>query len=552
MKKILKDASEIIDLLLKERGIDSEKKKEIFFSPTKEDLYDPFLMPGVEGAVKRILLAKKKKQKVVVFGDYDVDGVCSTYILWDYLYRELGIDVTPFIPSRFDDGYGMNEDTMRKFQKEGVDLVVTVDCGIKDQELIAKFPEMEFIVTDHHTIDQESEKRWEADSSSIVVHPKLKNSKYPFSEICATAVVYKLVQALAQTKEDESWDRYLEFVALATVCDVMPLVDENRIFVKLGMEAMAKTENVGLQELIRSSSIKFNEIQSYMLGFVFGPKINAAGRLGNALDAVRLFATKSPVRAQKIAQELGDLNKQRQELTITTLTKALEQISGVQEQEKLMFVYDHDWHEGVIGLVAGKLMEQYNRPIICATIIKGKVTGSARSISAYNITEAITTHSSLLERFGGHAQAAGFSLDKENLDKFKKALQKIANEIITDNDIKKKIHIDFILPIEILSMELLEMLERFEPFGIGNPRPIFQIDDLKVQGIFKIGREGKHIKLILISKTGERIEALGFNMAERFENVNIGDRMGIVGNLDINRWNGQERIQMKLKDYKKR
>lgn len=548
----MKKTPEIILKLLANRGIRTKKQIQKFFEPTKKDFNDPFLIPDMQRAVDRIFQAKERKEKIVIYGDYDVDGTSSTYILWDFLYRHLRLNVIPFIPSRFVEGYGLNKEVLKDFISQGVKLVITVDCGIKDQELIKKFPELEFIITDHHTLPDEQS------FQTIAVHPGREGSKYPMKEICAAAVSFKLVSALSKKLKNKNKnknsaafdiDDYLPFVALATVCDVMPLIDENRAFVKLGLKMMESTKNIGLENLIKVAGLENTKLNSYHLGFVLGPRINAAGRMGDALDVVRLFSTKKNSKAYQLAGRLDDLNMERRDITQEIFETALSQALEQDHENKLLFVSKRDWHEGIIGLVAGKLSEKFNKPVVCATIIEGRATASARSIEGYNITEAISTHSQILLRFGGHSQAAGLSFKEEKLEELKKAMQAIANQQIGENDTKRKIKIESEVNAEDLTIDLLEWLEKFEPFGFENPKPIFAVRNLKVANLWKFGDKNQHIKFKLLMSGSKAIDALVFNTSDNFESIEIGDTIDAVGQLELNRWNGYTKIQMKLEDY---
>lgn len=540
---------EIIANLLSNRGILTKAQQEEFFNPKEKDLHDPYKIPDMKEAVKRIMRAKENGEKVAVYGDYDVDGVCASYILWDFLYRQVGIEVIPFIPSRFTEGYGLNKETISELGKNGVKLIITVDCGIKDSELVRSFngnkenKNIDFIITDHHTPPEKE------DFASIAVHPGRKDSKYPFKEISGTTVAWKLIHALVKELGKYDYYKYIEFVALATVCDVMPLTGENRTIVKLGLQAMQKTKNLGLKSLIREAGIEGEELGAYHCGFVIGPRINAAGRLVDAIEVVRLFATESPGRAAEIASNLSKLNTQRQELTFETLSEAMMQAEEQSEaDQKLIFTVGENWHEGVIGLVAGKLSEKYHRPSICATIINGKVTASARSISTFNITEAISVHADYLSRFGGHAQAAGFSLDQKELKVFKQALQNLASKQITKEDLEILIQYDQKFKNENIDFALLDWLQQFEPFGLGNPRPTFYFENLTVVNTREIGKEKKHVKLILLNEAGQKFEAIHFNAAERYRDVSLGDKIDIIASIEKNTWNGRMNLQLKIKD----
>jgi single-stranded-DNA-specific exonuclease len=368
-------------------------------------------------------------------------------------------------------------------------------------------------------------------------------------QICAAAVSFKLVQALSKQKNFDP-EKYLQFVALATVCDVMPLVDENRIFVKLGLKMLEKTKNTGMKNLIQASDLDGRKLNSYHLGFVLGPRINAAGRMGDALDVVRLFAAQNKQNAHRLAAHLSKLNLERRGVTEQMYEQALEQAISQDTDNKLIFVTEQDWHEGIIGLVAGKLSEKFHKPVICGTIINDVVTASARSIDSYNITEAISIHSEALIRFGGHSQAAGMSFRQEKLASLKKAMQEIANKAISGKDVDKIIKVDSEMHHDDLNLDLLEWLEKFEPFGFANPKPIFLFRDTQVVNFWKLGQEKEHIKFKLLLPNSQAIEAIVFHAGDNFEGISIGDTIDLIGQLDINEWKGHKRIQIKIEDFK--
>ncbi len=546
-KKRLKEVPEIISNTLVNRGIDTSAKLEKFLNPKITDIYDPFLMPDMEEAIERILLAKKRKEKIVIYGDYDADGVTATSILWDFLYRHLKVDVIPYIPSRFTEGYGLNEEALKELQSQDVKLIITVDCGVRDKEIINKFSSIDFIITDHHTLPEDEEFDYP------VIHPRRRDSKYPFPDISGAAVAWKLIDAIVRHTGQSEADfmQYIDLVSIGTICDVMPLIDENRVIVKLGLERISQSTNVGLQTLVKKLGLSSKNINTYDVGFIIGPRINAAGRLDSALNAVRLFSTKSIQKAEEYIETLNELNTERQNLTIETLTQAEKTLQVELKDKKLLFVYSEGWNEGVIGLVAGRLCEKYNRPAICATIQNDIVVASARSISSFNITEALRRNSKLLTRYGGHVQAAGFSLNYKNIETLKSMLEAIAEEEITEEDMSKRVNIDDEIELSDVTLELIEWLEKLEPYGFGNPTPVFQINNLKILGKQSLGQSRQHMKLNLTDEKLRHLEVVGFNMDQDLQKeLSIGDYTDVVGNLASNKWNGNISIQMKLKDVR--
>ncbi len=530
----------IVQKVLLNRGIENPDN---FFSSSSEDLHDPFLIFNMDRAVKRILQAVEKKEKIVVYGDYDVDGVCATAILWEFLYRELKADVLPYIPHRVDEGYGLNEDSLQELINNGVHLVITVDCGIRDKELVQKFEkDVDLIITDHHTVPEDI-------PNTIVIHPRHPKGKYPFGEISGGTVSWKLVTALKKKlglNSEEDLMRGIDLAAFSTVCDVMPLVGENRTIVKLGLDEIKKGKRLGLTHLMNDADVKKEDIDAYHFGFVLGPRINASGRLDHALDAVRLLVTESASQALDLARKLSGLNVRRQEITKDILEIAEQQVLAMQS-EKLLFAYGEGWPEGIVGLVAGRLTEKYHKPCLVASLNGEEAVGSARSISAFNVIEAIDKSGDKLLRYGGHAQAAGFTVTKENIEDFRDSLQVLANEVLKDEDLVGEIEIDAEVEFPDLTFDLYEWLEKLKPFGYKNPTPDFLTRGAKIASVRAIGKDNKHLKLILFKEDIE-FDAIAFGMGVLVEKLEVGQLVDVVYGLDVNVWNGKKSLQLKVKD----
>ncbi|MBN1915862.1 single-stranded-DNA-specific exonuclease RecJ [Candidatus Dojkabacteria bacterium] len=543
---------EIIRQLLFNRGIENEQSAKVFFDPKKE-FGDPFLLYGMDRAVEAILKAVREKKKIFIHGDYDVDGVCATSLIWDYLYRELKADVLPYIPSRFEEGYGMTDSSINQIVENGGQLIISVDCGVKDIELVRKFKKgkgLEFIITDHHTLLQDKKGNSVVSEGAIaVIHPSHPKSKYKFKELCGTAVAWKLVCAISSNlgKSVLKNDKYLELVALATSCDVMPLVGENRAIVKFGLEKLKDTDIIGLRILMLEAGIDLQKIEAYHLGFVIGPRINAAGRIEHAMDALRLLTTTDTEKAREYAEKLSKLNLKRQEITQELIAKAEEQILAKGKEKKLYFVWGVEWPEGVVGLVAGKLTEKYSRPVIVATKNREEVKGSARSTSALNIVEAIGNYSHILERFGGHSQAAGFSLKPEHLELFIENLEKYAEETLTEEDVAGSVNVDMSLDLSDITIELAEWLEKFKPFGFENITPSFLLENVRLVEKMEVGKDGAHTRAV-VEQDGKRLVGIGFFMSEKFKNIEVGDEISLCSTIELDEWNEQRRVQMKIKN----
>lgn len=556
-RKELGQYDRITAQLLFNRGITTREAAEIFLN-ADEDLLDSKLLEGVTGACELILDVVSKGEKIIIYGDYDVDGVSSTSILFDFLFRQLHANVLPYIPSRFEEGYGLNSNALQKLADEDTELIITVDCGIRDGLLLQEFSgkQTKYLITDHHEppADKESMEAL-LSSAEYVIHPEL-SPKLEFKQICATTVIWYVIRelsALAQERglisKDFNTDRYLDLVSLATVCDVMPLVGQNRTILKKGVEVMKKTQNVGLKELLILSGIVSEDISPYHLGYVLGPRLNAAGRLETAMDAVRLLTSGNADTARTLAKKLSDLNSQRQLITSSLIEEAEEQLGYWGVEKNLLFVKGDDWPEGIVGLVAGKLCEKYHKPVLVASIRDGKAVGSARSIKGFHITEAISQMSELLERFGGHAQAAGFTLLESNVDVFSSGLLAIAEKEINEKDIEKIINIDLELKNEELNFDTVEKIEKFAPFGFGNKQPIVLLKSSIVRNLKLVGSTSSHLK-VTIESDGQYIDAIGFNLADYYSKIKQGDKVDIVGYPEKNVFLGNTKLQMKITDIK--
>ncbi|MBN2015283.1 single-stranded-DNA-specific exonuclease RecJ [Candidatus Dojkabacteria bacterium] len=578
LPKITKKASKqldsyptIIQQLLYNRGILSKDEAQEFLDPDFVQFHDFSKIYNIKSAAKIILGLIEQKKKIFIHGDFDVDGICSTSILWDFLYRGLEADVLPYVPSRFDEGYGMSEESLTNIAKQGGEVVITVDCGIKDDELIARWKKkgLEFIVTDHHELKKKStsrkggktfEKVVLPDMALTIVHPEHPKSSYPFTKISGAAVVWKLVCTITKKAAiDFEPDNYLDLVALSTVCDVMPLTDENRSILKVGLrqiqglqKGQAQVDRVGLKRLIYDAGLDPSGIDAYHLGFIIGPRLNAAGRLDHAIDAIRLLTTKKFDQAREISEKLNSLNQKRQRIQEDIYKNALKQIEEYGFESKLYFVWGEDWAEGVIGIVAGKICETYHRPVLVATR-KGKIfTGSARSIDQFNIVDAINSQSDLLDRFGGHPLAAGFTVKAENIEQFRDNLLEIADRELSDGDTEKEDIADYEIELNDINLELLGWLGKFSPFGFGNPKPRFILRKAKVTEARLVGAAKNHLLLAFLNEdTGEYLKGIGFGLGEDFKEIKPGDRIDLLFTLEIDDWNGGEKIQLNVKDIEK-
>ncbi len=565
MKWILPEHNNLslIESLKKSRNILDEER---FFNPSVNNTFDPALMYGINDAVKVITKALDDKKKIFIHGDYDVDGICATSIMWDFLFRKCKADVMPFIPSRFDEGYGLSDDSINSIIEQGGKLIITVDCGVKDIELVHKYKDkIDFLITDHHTVlttndvefDSSIHKKVEnyiiSKDAKAVVHPRISD-KYPFGDICGSAVSWKLCVAMNNALNLQvDMTKYLDLVALATVCDIMPLNSENRDMVAIGLETFRNTRNLGLQALAELCEVELSEVSAMHLGFVFGPRLNAAGRIDHAMDGVRLLTTPSSHKAFEMAHKLNNLNIERQELTVKYIEIADLQVNQA-NLTKLIFLSGQDWPEGIIGLIAGKLTEKYSRPVLIGSEKKGIIKGSARSIETFHIANAFKSLDKFLIAHGGHAQAAGFTLSIEHKEVFIASLLEMANTTLSDDDLIKSLKVDVIAKPKDLSIETLSEINKFEPFGFGNKKPVIALLNLPLARFKTMGASNNHIKLEFEGLSG--VEFVGFGLAEEFNRLlpkidnDVLPSFDIAGYLDINEWNGRKRLQFVIKDIR--
>ncbi|HVX92849.1 MAG TPA: single-stranded-DNA-specific exonuclease RecJ, partial [Candidatus Dojkabacteria bacterium] len=461
------------------------------------------------------------------------------------------INVMPYIPDRVDEGYGLSEISVNTMIDKGAQLIITVDCGIRDRAIVEKYTKekgIEFIITDHHQPPEDIK-----EAKYIIVHQMFPENEYPEQRICGSTVAWLLIQAIKETAGMESEinenTQGLDLVGLATVTDMMPLVGVNRVFVKYGLEQMQSNKRKGLKAIIDLAAVKSSELDSYHLGFVIGPRINAAGRIGSAMDALRLLVSQDKNQINELAAKLQNLNIQRQETTKELITLSHQQVRS-QINNMMIFVVGENWHEGVIGLVAGRLVEQSGKPSVVLTHNEnGTVKGSARSVNGFNITHALEEHSDLLERYGGHAQAAGFSLKYENLEKFQERLIKYANDNISLDLLDNDLYIDLLLDLKRIDEPLYDSLQLLKPFGYGNTKPTIQISNVEVVEKFEMSG-GKHLKL-KIKQEDVIMNAVMFGCEEDILKINIGDMLDLVGYSSLNEWEGHKEIQIQVKEWRR-
>ena len=507
--------------LIRNRDVIGEEAVDRYLNGTISDLYDGMLMKDMDKAIDILKEKILEDKKIRVIGDYDIDGVNATYILLEGLER-LGADVDSDIPDRISDGYGLNRHLVERAYEAGVDTLITCDNGIAAADEIAYGKEMGMtvIVTDHHEVpfdEQDGEKRYRIPPADAVMDPKQPDCLYPFKGLCGAAVAYKLMEALWESmgKDSADLDDLIENVAIATIGDVMDLEDENRIFVKEGLQMLRRTKNPGLKALIECTGIDKNSLNSYHIGFVLGPCINASGRLDTAKRALELLRAGTQKEADILAGDLKALNDSRKDMTEEAVKQAEEQVETTTiSKDKVLVVYLPDCHESLAGIVAGRIRENYYKPVFVLTDTEEGVKGSGRSIDGYHMYEELNKCKELLTKFGGHRLAAGLSLPKENVGKFREMLNK--NCTLTEEEMKEKVTIDMEMPFGCVTEGLVRELELLEPFGKGNTKPVFAARDVTLLGARILGKNRNVLKLQVQDVNGCRIEAMLFHHADDF------------------------------------
>ena len=526
------------------RGIDTPEAARAFLETDPAKLHDPMLLPDMAKARDTIRRAIEQGKKIAVFGDYDVDGVTSTCVMTRVL-RSLGADVRHYIPDRLSEGYGLSMGAMDRLAQDGIGLIVTVDSGVSAFEEIARARElgMEVVVTDHH------ECREELPDANAVVNPKRADSIYPFAELAGVGVAFKLASALAGDGQQRAvLEQYADLVALGTVADVMPLVGENRIIVAAGLRRMAETQNVGLSMLLHESGQQGKRLTASTVSFILAPRINAAGRLGHADMAAELFLTDDPRRAQTLAMALCEQNKQRQATENQILEQALQKLRREYDplEDQVIVLAGEGWHHGVIGIVSSRICDRYACPTVLIALEDGIGKGSGRSVKGFNLYEALCDSAPLLERFGGHELAAGLTIREENIQQFHENMEVWAREHVNPQELMPILHIDCPIAPEFISTEATRGLDVLEPFGMGNPQPVFSMCDLLVEEITPISSD-RHVRLTL-SKDGQTYTAMLFGTGQGGCGFAQGNYVDAAFCLEINEYRGRCSVQLVIRD----
>ncbi|MFR1766970.1 MAG: single-stranded-DNA-specific exonuclease RecJ [Lachnospira sp.] len=549
---------QVIARVIRNRDICTKEQFDMYLSDSLEGMHMPELLKDADKAVDIIINKIEQKKKIRIIGDYDIDGICSTTILYKAL-KETGAEVDYAVPHRINDGYGINETLIDAAIADGVDTILTCDNGIAaiNQVEYAKSHNLTVIITDHHDITFEengTQKRYIYPKADAIVNPKRDDCGYPFKMLCGAAVAYKLVEVLYKKrwlseydKYKSSLDEYRQFAAIATIGDVVDLIDENRILVKNGLRSIANTKNIGLRALIDICKIDINKLTPYSVGFVIGPCLNASGRLDTAKNAIELFLETDENTAKSKAMELYAFNEERKGMTESELSKALKIIDETEiKNDKVLVIYLPDCHESIAGIIAGRIKELYYRPTFVITDAKDGAKGSGRSIEGYNMFEEITKCAGLLTKFGGHPMAAGISLDKDKIDEFRKRLNK--NQTLTEQQLEPVVWIDVPMPLNYVTYTLVEQLSILEPFGKGNEKPVFADKDLIVKSVNIIGKKSNVLKLMLEAQDGSVFEAIQFMYDGN--KPQVGQKIAITYYPDINEFRGKRNLQFIIKEWK--
>jgi len=563
-----KKSNDLVEQLLINRNIDL-KDKESFLNPDyNKDINDPYLLDNMDIAVNRIIKAIKNNEKIGIFADFDADGITSAAIIANF-FNKIKLKNEIYIPSR-EAGYGLNEAGILELYEKNCKLIITVDLGITGKKYVefANNLGIDVIITDHHLIQDETVPT----NALAIIHPKM-SPNYPFKELSGGGVAWKLVCALIikinkpdfkiknitdNIKNYEKWS--LDLTAISTVCDMMILTDENRSIVKYGLKVLKKTKNIGLEHLINIANIDRDKISAYTLGFQIGPRINAPGRMDHAQASYFLLTTNDRDEANELAQKLNQSNLDRQEALEKVVKSAKQKIAELKlEKNKIIILFDENWDDGLLGLAAGKICDEMSRPAIIFNINKDIYKGSARSTTSFHILNAIKLTEKYLLKFGGHAGAAGLTLKKENFDMFYKLMNDYADKNISDTELQPRIRIDATIDFDNVEVndELVEKIKMFEPFGMGNPKPVFVSYKVEIKELKWIGNDKKHLKLKLLPNRLKSynlqsdFDAIMFNCKEVAKDLIVGDVCDIVYSIDENEWNGRKSIQFNIIDIKK-
>lgn len=541
--------SPVMAKILRERGINTPAEAQAFFNPQLSDLHDPFLMPGMDVAVARLNEAMGAKQKILVYGDYDVDGTTAVALVYKYLLQFYS-NVDYYIPGRYDDGYGISKHVVDLAAEADVKLIIILDCGIKANEEIAyaKAKGIDFIICDHHVAGAE------LPDAVAILNPKLEDSTYPFRHLSGCGVGYKFMQAFAMSNglPVRDLENYLDLVAVSIAADIVPMIGENRIMTFYGLRRLNLNPNMGLRAIMKICGLSGREITLSDVIFKIGPRINASGRMQSGREAVDLLVARNAEKAREKALEIDQYNQDRKELDkqITEEAQALLDASG-NAGNKSIVMYNEDWHRGIIGIVASRLTEVYYKPAVVLTLTNGLASGSSRSVQGFDIYSAVESCEDLLENFGGHTYAVGLSMKPENIPAFAERFEKYVAEHISESQLKPTHEVDADLRFDEINLDMLHFLKRLNPYGPGNMKPVFRTSGVRSVSSSKIvGKSGDHIKLDITDADAHHVvHAIAFNMAERFDEIADGRPFTIVYTIEENKHHAAGYpIQLLVKD----
>ncbi len=536
--------SRLLAQILINRGITDDEQIDVFLNPKRNNFHNPFLMNDMEKAVDRIIKAIENKEKTIIYGDYDVDGITSITVLKQFL-EERGLETDYYIPNRLDEGYGLNSKAVEAIANKKYTLMITVDCGISgiNEVKLANDLNIETIITDHH------EPLDELPSAYAIIDAKRKDNTYPFRGLAGVGVVFKLIQAISIKLhlDEKEYLKYLDIVCIGTISDIVPLVDENRVIAKLGLMLVKQTKNIGLKTLVKETGYK--NIDSGMVSFGIAPRINASGRMGKQEEALRLFLTTDLKEAETITNNLNEYNLERQKIEKNIFEQAISQIEkeNISDLNSIVLAGEN-WHHGVIGIVASRITEKFFKPTILICIEGKEGKGSGRSIPGFDLHEALVKSAGYLKKYGGHEMAVGLSLDKNQFEGFKKYFEEIAKEKNVKSIIPV-INIDCEITKKDLNKSTIEQMQLLEPYGEKNKPPLIVYKNIKIASIRTL-LEGKHLKISL-RDGNEIINAIGFNLGELADEFLIGDKVDLVGTLELNCYGRVENIQINIRDMMK-
>jgi len=551
--KTIAEEDDILAQIFFNRNITTEQEKNDFLNPEYEQLRDPFLLKNMDIAVSRLVLALKEKHRIVIFGDYDVDGCTATAILYRAL-RSYGGSVSYYIPDRMKEGYGMTKVAIDHLIDRGTDLIITVDNGTASYDEVgyAKEHNIDVIITDHHEVTKE------VPQALAVINPKQLDDPYPFEGICGATVAFKLVCALTMRlgeKDDsirlEQLKWYLDLVAIGTVADVMPLIDENRILVKYGLMVLKKTRNPGIKAIAKVAGIELEKVDVRTIGFAFAPRINAAGRMTHAENALKLLLTDNPAEAEMLALRLEQLNRQRQETVKSHIDNVKLELYSRDKIDSVLVLHDASWTSGILGLIAGRVSEEFSRPVFCLAEEGGMFKGSARSSVDFHIVEAMKAVSETLVKFGGHKQAGGFTVTHDHYEIFKQSLISYGDLVLHDDNKVREIQVDAEIDTSRITKKLFRDLQKLQPFGQKNPDPVFAAHAMLVTETKLVGADLKHLKITLKDSHNNTWKGIAFSVEDEIKEIERGERVDIAFSIQENEWKGVTNLECMIHDIRR-